>query len=200
MHTHEEVVGVGVGATNLEQLHQVVELAMNITTDSNWAFLVMRDQLDGPSWFPLSAGLSIKHTTGCTFDSSCKTSRAYDIASASCLHQPSTDHARCQKSFEASSPSIATNQAQGRASNSSRISCAWLHGTWAHLVTKSLNFGLAQLFAAHQALNPAIEGGHSRGLEVKDRRRISRRSPDVFHIGIHGERSALELLLLRRER
>jgi hypothetical protein len=44
MHTHEEVVGVGVGATNLEQLHQVVELAMNITTDSNWAFLTMRDQ------------------------------------------------------------------------------------------------------------------------------------------------------------
>lgn len=96
MHTHEEVVGVGVGATNLEQLHQVVELAMNITTDSNWAFLVMRDQLDGPSWFPLSAGLSMKHTTGCTFDSSCKTSRAYDIASASCLinHRPITRGAK----------------------------------------------------------------------------------------------------------
>lgn len=37
--THEEVVGVGVGAANLEELHKIVELAMNITTDGDGAFL-----------------------------------------------------------------------------------------------------------------------------------------------------------------
>lgn len=37
--THEEVVGVGVGTTNLEQLHQVVELAVDITADGDGAFL-----------------------------------------------------------------------------------------------------------------------------------------------------------------
>lgn len=37
--THEQVVGVWVGTTNLEELHQVVELAVNITTHRNGAFL-----------------------------------------------------------------------------------------------------------------------------------------------------------------
>lgn len=37
--THEEVVGVGVRSTNLEQLHQVVELTVNITAHCNRAFL-----------------------------------------------------------------------------------------------------------------------------------------------------------------
>lgn len=37
--THEEVVGVGVGAADLEQLHQVVELAVNVTAHSDGAFL-----------------------------------------------------------------------------------------------------------------------------------------------------------------
>ena len=35
--THKKIVGVRWAATNLEQLHQVVELAMNISTDSDWA-------------------------------------------------------------------------------------------------------------------------------------------------------------------
>jgi hypothetical protein len=37
--THEKVVGIGVGSTNLEELHQVVELAVDITTDGDGAFL-----------------------------------------------------------------------------------------------------------------------------------------------------------------
>jgi hypothetical protein len=37
--THEEVVGVRVGATDLEQLHQIMELAVYITTDGDGAFL-----------------------------------------------------------------------------------------------------------------------------------------------------------------
>lgn len=37
--THEEVVGVWVWSTNLEELHQVMELAMYITTNGDWAFL-----------------------------------------------------------------------------------------------------------------------------------------------------------------
>ena len=37
--THEEVVGVGIRATDLEQLHQVVELSMYITTDCDWTSL-----------------------------------------------------------------------------------------------------------------------------------------------------------------
>ena len=37
--THEEVVGVGVGTANLEQLHQVVELAVDISAHGDGAFL-----------------------------------------------------------------------------------------------------------------------------------------------------------------
>jgi len=37
--THEEVVGVGIGAANLEQLHQIVELAVNVSADGDGAFL-----------------------------------------------------------------------------------------------------------------------------------------------------------------
>lgn len=39
MLTHEKVVGVRIGSANLEQLHQIVELPVNITTDGDWAFL-----------------------------------------------------------------------------------------------------------------------------------------------------------------
>lgn len=37
--THEQVVCVGIRATNLEQLHQIVKLAMYVTADGDWAFL-----------------------------------------------------------------------------------------------------------------------------------------------------------------
>jgi hypothetical protein len=37
--THEKVVGVRIRATNLEEFHQVVKLAVNITTNSDRAFL-----------------------------------------------------------------------------------------------------------------------------------------------------------------
>lgn len=69
--THEEVVGVGVGTTNLEQLHQVVELAVDITADGDGAFLASEVRSS-----TLLMGAHNQHTTGCTFDSSCKTSRA----------------------------------------------------------------------------------------------------------------------------
>lgn len=37
--THKEVVGVRVGASNLEELHQVVELTVNVSADGDGAFL-----------------------------------------------------------------------------------------------------------------------------------------------------------------
>jgi hypothetical protein len=37
--THEEVVGVGVGASDLEELHQIVELAVDISADGDRTFL-----------------------------------------------------------------------------------------------------------------------------------------------------------------
>lgn len=37
--THEEVVGVGVGASDLEELHQVVELAVDVSADGDRTFL-----------------------------------------------------------------------------------------------------------------------------------------------------------------
>ena len=38
--THEEIVCVRIGTTNLEQLHEIMKLAMYIATYSYWAFLV----------------------------------------------------------------------------------------------------------------------------------------------------------------
>ena len=45
--THEKVIGIGVWTANLEQLHQVVELAMDIAAHSDGAFLpkVSREQV-----------------------------------------------------------------------------------------------------------------------------------------------------------
>jgi hypothetical protein len=39
MHTHEKIVGIRVRATDLEQLHQIVELAMYISANRHRAFL-----------------------------------------------------------------------------------------------------------------------------------------------------------------
>lgn len=39
MHTHEEIVGVRVGAANLEEFHEVVELTMDISANGHRAFL-----------------------------------------------------------------------------------------------------------------------------------------------------------------
>lgn len=69
--THEEVVGVWVWTTNLEQLHQVMELAVDITAHGHWAFLLHMCERFG------SKGLELRaHTTGWTLDSSWRTSRA----------------------------------------------------------------------------------------------------------------------------
>lgn len=40
MHTHKEVVGVRVWATNPEELHQVVKLPMDISTHCHRTFLI----------------------------------------------------------------------------------------------------------------------------------------------------------------
>ena len=37
--THEEVVCVRVGTANLEELHEIMELAVDITTDGDGTFL-----------------------------------------------------------------------------------------------------------------------------------------------------------------
>jgi hypothetical protein len=68
--THEEVVGIRVWSTNSEELHQVVKLAMDISTYCHRAFLVFLSD----SAHQALVGLIL--TTGCTFDSSCRTSRA----------------------------------------------------------------------------------------------------------------------------
>ena len=68
--THEKIVGIWVGTANSEQLHQIMELAMYISAYCDWTFLVASQSLFGRSDLSLL-------TTGCTLDSSCKTSRAY---------------------------------------------------------------------------------------------------------------------------
>jgi len=68
--THEKVVGVRIGPSNFEQLHEIVELTVNVSTYSDWAFLD-----DSVSCFVL-ATFHGRLTTGCTLDSSCKISRA----------------------------------------------------------------------------------------------------------------------------
>ena len=41
MLTHKEVICVRIRATNSEELHQIVKLAVDITTDSHGAFLMV---------------------------------------------------------------------------------------------------------------------------------------------------------------
>lgn len=77
--THEQVVGVGVGTADLEQLHQVVELAVYITAHCNGAFLYSCKPR-----ITHNAVMAQSLTTGCTFDSSWRTSRAY--SSIACQH------------------------------------------------------------------------------------------------------------------
>jgi hypothetical protein len=39
--THEEVIGIWIGAADSKQLHQIMELAMNVAADSHRAFLAI---------------------------------------------------------------------------------------------------------------------------------------------------------------
>lgn len=43
-HTHEKIVCIWIGTPNLEQLHQVMKLAVNVTTNRNRAFLFRSSQ------------------------------------------------------------------------------------------------------------------------------------------------------------
>lgn len=67
--THEEVVRVWIWAANLEELHQIMELAVYVTTNSHWAFLGGRQSVS-------VSGSRCLRTTGCTLDSSCSISLA----------------------------------------------------------------------------------------------------------------------------
>jgi hypothetical protein len=71
--THEEVVGIRVWTTNSKQLHQVMELTVNISADCHRAFLDILSVADRGDCSTRLESL----TTGCTFDSSCRTSRAW---------------------------------------------------------------------------------------------------------------------------
>ena len=39
MYTHEKIVCVWIGPANLEQLHEIVELAVDVSAHRYWAFL-----------------------------------------------------------------------------------------------------------------------------------------------------------------
>jgi hypothetical protein len=156
--THEEVVGVGVGAANLEQLHEVVELTVDITADGDRAFLEKDDQSryripehgsdlrQAERWIPPGELL----------------------APVQCSQYVS--HARC-----AGQPAVATPQV--RPSGATKFHRA-------HLIAKSLHIDLRQLLAVHEALDPAVEGGDRCWLSLH-RRQIGRRPPDILHIGVH---------------
>ena len=54
------------------------------------------------------------------------------------------------------------------------------------LLAESLDVNLGQLFAAHQALDPAVESWDGGGLERGRRCELCGSAPDVLHVGIHG--------------
>lgn len=57
----------------------------------------------------------------------------------------------------------------------------------AYLVAQSLHIALSQLLAAHEALNPAIQGGNCGRLGGWDGRQLHGLGHlDVLHIGVHG--------------
>jgi hypothetical protein len=63
MHTHEEIVRVGVGPADFEKLHQVMELSMNIAANRHGAFLQQPKVSHHGSVMqrPLEAGTSSYH-------------------------------------------------------------------------------------------------------------------------------------------
>lgn len=54
-----------------------------------------------------------------------------------------------------------------------------------HLFAQSLDIDLGKLLAAHEALDPTIDGG-DRSWLCLNRGQIGRRSPDILHVGVHG--------------
>lgn len=116
-------------------------------------------------------------TTGCTLDSSWRTSRAWMNA---CQYLGSgLRHATMElnaKAARGSSPPYPSRGGRNLSSSTRNIET--------HLLAESLNIDLRQLLAAHQALNPTIQGRNSGGLEGR-RGQVSGSSPDVLHICIH---------------
>ena len=45
--THEKVVGIWVRAPNLEELHEVVKLAVDVAAYCDWTFLKQKISVDG---------------------------------------------------------------------------------------------------------------------------------------------------------
>ena len=72
--THEEIISIWVGAADPEELHQVVKLPMDVSTHSDGAFLEIATVSERKGQLLDIFAL----TTGWTFDSSVKTSRAYE--------------------------------------------------------------------------------------------------------------------------
>jgi hypothetical protein len=57
----------------------------------------------------------------------------------------------------------------------------------AYLLAQPLHVALGQLLAAHEALDPAVQGGDGRGLRRGSRRQLHGLGHlDVLHVGIHG--------------
>jgi hypothetical protein len=57
----------------------------------------------------------------------------------------------------------------------------------AYLLAQPLHIALGQLLAAHEALDPAVQGGNCRGLRSRGRRHLHGLGHlDVLHVGIHG--------------
>jgi hypothetical protein len=149
----------------------------------NWPWMSPQT-VTGHFWFSTSARNIFEralepHTTGCTLDSSCKTSRAYKGSiSTPCStrsrergegqHQPLSRQRRVKIAISIPSAVMQTSLE--------------MH---TNLLAKPLNVGLGQLLAGHQALDPAIEGGDGSRLQVLHWRHVRRDAPDILHGGIH---------------
>ena len=57
--THEEIIGVGRLATNLEEFAQIVELTVNVTADGHWCTHLLHVGLVDQDFFSLCSRRSI---------------------------------------------------------------------------------------------------------------------------------------------
>lgn len=58
-------------------------------------------------------------------------------------------------------------------------------GGGSNLFAESLDVRLDQLFAGHQALDPAVERGDGGGLQGRLGREVGGHAPDILHVRIH---------------
>jgi hypothetical protein len=125
--THEEVVGVRVWPTDLEQLHQIVKLSVYISADCDGAFL-RNCQWICEEYIARSVPLVERLTPPAR------------------LHGPIVRLCQYIALYETTRP----------------------RSTVAYLLAQPLDVALSQLLAAHEALNPAIQGGDCRRLRSRN--------------------------------